>query len=148
MRAVLDNVPARIRNPGAVRPWQHVLEPLGGYLLLAERLWQDGRSHAGAWNFGPGEDDARTVAWVADRVAALWGEGARWERDRAEAPPEAHMLRLDCAKARQILGWRPRWPLDTALAHTVDWYKGYAQAADLRALTLDQIDAYTREPAW
>ena len=97
-----------IRNPLATRPWQHVLEPLAGYLVLAERLWHDGQAVAEGWNFGPGDDDARPVGWIADRMASLWGGGAAWTADGSVQPHEAHLLRLDCAKARQRLRWKPR----------------------------------------
>lgn len=135
--------PAAIRNPDAVRPWQHVLEPLGGYLLLAERLAGEPSRYAGAWNFGPDPADTRAVSEVADRLATLWGAGARWEQDPARRPHEARSLRLDCSKAAAALDWRPRIGLDEALAWTVDWYRAVsADPAAARASTLAQIDRY------
>jgi CDP-glucose 4,6-dehydratase len=135
-------VPAMIRHPGAVRPWQHVLEPLRGYLDLAERLHTDGQAYAEAWNFGPGEDDARPVAWIADTLAGLWGRGASWRAPAGRHPHETQCLRLDSSKARARLGWRPAMRLPQALASVTDWALARRSGADLRALTLDQIITY------
>jgi CDP-glucose 4,6-dehydratase len=143
-RAAAARQPVRIRNPKAVRPWQHVLEPLAGYLLLAERLFTEGSRFAEAWNFGPADADARPVAEVMDKVVRLWGEGLRWEPDTAAHPHEAQLLRLDSAKARGTLGWRPRLPLDEALAWTVDWYKAQLRGDDMRRATLGQIERYAQ----
>ncbi len=139
MRAALKGEPARIRNPNAVRPWQHVLDPLHGYLMLAERLWRNGPEFAGGWNFGPVEEDAIPVGKVADQLVACWGKGARWIADAGVHPHEAHYLKLDCSKARSQLGWRPSLALAEALAWTVDWYRGYGQKADLKAICVEQI---------
>jgi CDP-glucose 4,6-dehydratase len=148
VRAFLDKRPAAIRMPHAVRPWQHVLDPLAGYLLLARRLWDDGAAFADGWNFGPSPGEEGPVSSIVERIAALWGGGARWEFAPEEGQPEAATLRLDATRARLELGWRPRWPVDAALARTVEWYRACGAGADLQALTLAQIDAYTRqEPA-
>jgi CDP-glucose 4,6-dehydratase len=138
--------PAKIRNPDAVRPWQHVLDPLFGYLLLAEKLWDGGHDFAEAWNFGPGPRDLRTVESVVERVKALWGGAATWEPCRPARLPEAEAarLQLDSAKARTRLGWSPRLPLDESLAWTVRWYTGYASGADMRSVTESQISRYER----
>ncbi len=142
VRGFAAGEPVPIRRPDAVRPWQHVLEPVRGYLHLAERLWSRPEL-AGAWNFGPDEADARPVRWVADRLVELWGEGARWRLDGAEHPPEADFLRLDCAKAKSLLGWSPILPLDEALDWLVEWYRAHRDGrTDLRELTLSQIAAY------
>jgi CDP-glucose 4,6-dehydratase len=141
-RAAAAREPVRIRNPKAVRPWQHVLEPLAGYLLLAERLHAEGTPAAGAWNFGPDKADSRPVAEVADRVVKLWGDGLRWEQDSASHPHEAILLRLDSAKARKHLAWQPRLALDDALAWTVDWYRAFLGRQDMRRVTLAQIARY------
>lgn len=141
MKAFAEGRTLRIRNPQAIRPWQHVLEPLAGYLMLAERLWDD-RSFAGAWNFGPSDDDARPVAEVAERLAALWGANAAVELEPGEKPHEAQLLKLDSSKARTSLQWKPRLDLDTALARVVEWYRLHASGGDVRALTLAQIDSY------
>jgi len=142
VRGILAGEPTAIRRPQAIRPWQHVLEPVGGYLELAERLVVDGPAFAEAWNFGPDDADCRPVGWVADRLVELWGEGARWERDVADHPAEAHFLRLDCAKARERLGWRPRLPLERALEGLVAWHRARAAGEDVRQRTLEEIADY------
>jgi CDP-glucose 4,6-dehydratase len=134
--------PAHIRNPGAVRPWQQVLEPLRGYLTLAEHLYQQGAPFGEAWNFGPDADDARPVAWIADRMAALWGEGASWQADGGEHPHEAAFLRLDASKARSRLHWHPALDLQRTLELTVDWARASRTGADMRRHTLAQIESY------
>ncbi|MDD5363752.1 MAG: CDP-glucose 4,6-dehydratase [Gallionellaceae bacterium] len=140
LRAWQDGTPLPVRYPEAVRPWQYVLEPLAGYLQLAERL------HAGqdaeAWNFGPADADMHPVGALLDRLAALWGEGAAWQADGAEHPHEAGLLRLDSSKARIRLGWRPKYDTDAALARVVEWHRAWLAGADMRAYTLDQIDRY------
>ncbi|KUY47731.1 CDP-glucose 4,6-dehydratase [Burkholderia sp. RF2-non_BP3] len=133
-----------IRNPHAIRPWQHVLEPLGGYLLLAERLYVEGVRYAGAWNFGPDDADAQSVQAIVERMASRWGDNARWQLDGGDHPHEATYLKLDCSKARARLGWRPRWDLDLTLDKIVDWYKAARECEDARTLTLAQIADYTR----
>ena len=140
LRAVAAGEPLAIRAPGSVRPWQHVLEPLAGYLLLAERLLESDR-FAEAWNFGPSEDDARPVGWVVDQLCGLLPD-ARWRRDGADHPHEAGMLRLDSTKARHRLGWRPRWGLAEALARTTDWHREWQSGADMAAVSLAQIGAF------
>ncbi|MCC7411659.1 MAG: CDP-glucose 4,6-dehydratase [Gammaproteobacteria bacterium] len=143
VRAFTARRRAAIRNPEAIRPWQHVLEPLGAYLHLAERLAGDPARCARAWNFGPDPIDTRTVRWVADRVAALWGDGAAWEQDPGSRPHEARSLRLDCSLAAAELGWRPSLGLEEALAWTVEWYRAAAaDPARAAAITCAQIDAY------
>jgi len=115
IRRWLDGRSVLIRNPHAVRPWQHVLDPLGAYLLLAEKLYEEGARYAESWNFGPRDRDARPVSWVVERCRSLWGDGASWERDEEEHPHEASYLKLDCSKALAHLGWQPRWNLEKAL---------------------------------
>jgi CDP-glucose 4,6-dehydratase len=144
VRAFMGGKPAVIRNPDAIRPWQHVLEPLSGYLVLAERLWGEGSSYAEAWNFGPDEHDTKPVRWVADKLAAMWGDGAGWKVDEKRHPHEAHYLKLDSSKARGRLGWRRILNLDQALRLTVDWYQMHAQGGDLQAITRRQIIDYTK----
>ena len=141
-RAAAAREPVRIRNPKAVRPWQHVLEPLAGYLRLAEQLWSDGARAAEAWNFGPDKSDSRPVAEVVERVVQLWGDGLRWEQDKGTHPHESILLRLDSAKARKRLGWEPRLALDESLAWTVDWYKAFLRKEDMRRFTLSQLARY------
>jgi len=130
-----------VRYPDATRPWQHVLEPLAGYLRLAERLWSDGPAAAGAWNFGPDEADVMPVRWLLERLCELV-PGTRWQALGTPQPHEAGLLKLDSSKARALLGWRPRWSLATALARTVEWQQAFEAARDLRACCLEQIRAY------
>ncbi len=131
-----------IRNPHAIRPWQHVLEPLRGYLTLAERLYQVGPAFAEAWNFGPRDDDAKSVEWIVRRMAELWGSGAAWQLDLSTQPHEAHYLKLDISKASSRLGWQPTLSLDEALQLTVEWARQRASRSNLKSLTLDQIQQY------
>jgi CDP-glucose 4,6-dehydratase len=142
MRAALERRPVAIRSPGAVRPWQHVLNPLAGYLLLTERLWDDG-AYAAGWNFGPDDEDAKPVAWIVERLTDLWPEGITWERAGSDADrAEMRDLRLDSSKARQRLGWVPRWNLEQALRSTVAWYRAFEAGDDVREVALDQIRSY------
>ncbi|QMV20357.1 CDP-glucose 4,6-dehydratase [Granulicella sp. 5B5] len=147
IRSFTANQPAIIRNPRAVRPWQHVLEPLSGYLTLAERPFTDGQSVTGAWNFGPSEAGAQPVRYLADSMVKAWGDGAAWvPAEDEQAVHEAHLLNLDSSKARTLLGWRPRWRLDEALAHTVDWYREFYHGGDIRSFSLRQIEHYASNP--
>jgi len=142
MRAFLADRPCLIRNPSAFRPWQFVLEPLRGYLLLAERLMEDGARYASGWNFGPVDGDAKPVSWIADELARSWGEQASWSQDSAGHPREAHALKLDASKAGTYLRWRPALPLQQALGWIVEWYHAFQRGDDLRLLTLQQIEQY------
>lgn len=145
IRALENGTPIPVRNPRAIRPWQHVLDCLQGYLLLIEKLYHDGPAYAGAYNFGPGEGEAHTVEWVAGRVCAAWGRDASYTVDREEnAPPEAPVLRLDSTKSRRELGWEPKLPAARAIDWTMDWYKRYKTAAPA-ALCEEQIRAYMEE---
>lgn len=143
LRAFQMGQPAFIRNPNAIRPWQHVLEPLSGYLLLAEKLYEEGSVYAEAWNFGPSEGDVRPVRWIAERLAQHWGGNAHWSHETGNHPHEAHWLKLDCAKARARLHWKPRWSLAQTLERIVQWHRQHQAGADLRALTLQQIQDYS-----
>ncbi len=142
IRSFTEGEKVVIRSPGAIRPWQYVLEPLRGYLMLAERLYTEGEAFRGGWNFGPRDGDARPVQAIVDRMAEQWGEGAAWELDRGANPHEATYLKLDSSKATQLLGWRPVTTLDVTLDWLVAWYRGHRAGADLRALTLDQLSRY------
>ncbi len=142
MRAIVKGEPVHIRNPHAIRPWQHVLEPLSGYLLLAEKLYQEGAAYAEGWNFGPGDEDARPVQWIVERLSNTWGEGASWKLDTGNHPHEAHYLKLDCSKAKARLHWQPRWPLAHTLNAIVEWHRAHRDGQDMRKTTLRQIDAY------
>lgn len=144
IRAILAGEAVPIRNPHAIRPWQHVLEPLSGYLALAQRLYTDGPAFASGWNFGPPEEDARPVQWLVERLCALWGAGADWRLDGGDHPHEAHYLKLDCAKAHAELCWWPRWGLERTLASIVEWTRAYQNGGDLRAMCRQQIADYTQ----
>jgi CDP-glucose 4,6-dehydratase len=142
VRALSNGEAALIRNPGAVRPWQHVLEPLAGYLVLAERLWMDPARFAGGWNFGPVIEDALSVRDVADSFVRAWGKPASWQADGRSHPHEANYLRLDASKARKELGWKPRLRVEQAIGWTAEWYKKQAAGASARELCLAQIAQY------
>lgn len=142
MRAIAEGRPVAIRNPQAVRPWQHVLEPLAGYLQVAERLWSDGGEFAEAWNFGPAYQDCRPVSWIVARLAQQWGEAATWEIDSRPQPHEANFLKLDSSKARARLGWCPRWDLGRALQAIVDWHQAHLAGADMRDMVMKQVREY------
>jgi CDP-glucose 4,6-dehydratase len=131
----------RIRAPNAVRPWQHVLEPLSGYLMLAERLVTDDANFAEAWNFGPEESDAKPVSWIVDRLCQKVPH-ARWALEGTPQPHEAGLLKLDSAKAKTRLGWAPRWPLEIALDKTIEWHQAWKEAQSMADVTVKQIDAY------
>ncbi len=139
MRAALAGEQVRVRNPNSIRPWQHVLNPLGGYLVLAQALWGS-PEHACGWNFGPPEEDARPVGWIVERVGELWPDELRWTLDDGPHPHEARYLKLDSSLARARLGWRPLLGLEQALEVTVGWYRQLADGADMRAATMAQID--------
>jgi CDP-glucose 4,6-dehydratase len=142
IRAFLQGQAVSVRRPAAVRPWQHVLDPLSGYLLLIEQMWERGKGFDQAWNFGPSVRDVKPVRWIVERMIELWGSGVRMELDTSAQPHEAAMLSLDCSKAHAMLGWAPRLALDEALKWTVEWYKAFQRGADMRALTESQIDRY------
>jgi CDP-glucose 4,6-dehydratase len=141
VRALIAGEPPLIRSPGAIRPWQHVLEALGGYLLIAGRLIEGCEWAATAWNFGPADSDVQRVDWIADRLTARWGSPG-WDRGTASGPHEANILKLDCAKARGVLGWRPALTLADALAMIVDWHRPVADGGDARKITHSQLDEY------
>ena len=130
-----------IRSPGSIRPWQHVLEALGGYLMIAERLLAGEAAFADAWNFGPADDDARPVRWIVARMLDLYGRTG-WEQPAGAQPHEAATLKLDTAKARHALGWRPAMSLDMALSMVAEWHQSHDGGADARAVSLDQIRSY------
>jgi CDP-glucose 4,6-dehydratase len=141
MRGALGGTPVRVRNPASVRPWQHVLNPLSGYLALAEAVAGDA-AFADGWNFGPADEDARPVGWIVERVGELWPGELEVVTDPGPHPHEARHLKLDSSKARAQLGWRPRWDLEEALARIVEWYAVLRDGGDVRAATLAQIEAF------
>jgi CDP-glucose 4,6-dehydratase len=143
VRGALAGSPVVVRNPEAVRPWQHVLDSLSGYLLLARALLDEGQASAEGWNFGPAGDDGLTVAAVADEFVRGWGEGAAWRLDDGANPHEAQLLRLDSSKARARLDWRPRWNAGDALRRTIEWYRGsHVEGRDPRELAIACIADY------
>lgn len=142
IRALSKNKPLRIRYPDAVRPWQHVLELLYGYLLLCDRLYHDGTRFSGAWNFGPDHKTEYTVRWVVDYVKTLWGNSKPWQIDKGLHPHETAFLKLNSAKARTKLGWKPRWNIHRAIEKTVEWYKAYERGENMSDITLKQIEEY------
>ena len=143
LRAFEQGKPVTIRNPLATRPWQHVLEPLSGYLTLAETLHTEGQVFAEAWNFGPRDEDTRPVQWIVEQMAQVWGQGAGWQQDQDDQHPhEAGHLKLDISKSRSRLGWQPAMQLAQALQLTVDWAKAFQAGLDVRQLTLNQISHY------
>lgn len=133
-----------IRHPEAIRPWQHVLEPLRGYATLAQRLYEHGPRFAEGWNFGPNDEDSMTVGWIAQRMVEMWGADAHWVTTGGDHPHEAHMLKLDISKARSQLGWSPKLGLEQALQLTIDWSHGRRNGADVHQLTLAQISVYQK----
>lgn len=143
LRAIQAGQSVNIRNPHATRPWQHVLEPLSGYLALAEKLYTQGSAFAEAFNFGPAEEDAKPVQWIVEQLTKLWGDGAAWHLDGGTHPHEAHYLKLDCSKACAALGWVPRWHLGRALQTIITWHKQQNLGQDMRDLCLQQINQYT-----
>jgi len=143
LRAFEQNLPVVVRNPNATRPWQHVLEPLGGYLRLAELLYTQGHAFAEGWNFGPKDDDARPVQWIVEYMSRDWGNGVSWQQDGGQHPHEANYLKLDISKAKARLGWQPRWPLATALEKISIWQRAWLAHEDMHQLCLTQIQHYT-----
>lgn len=141
VRAFATGEAVRIRSPQALRPWQHTLDCLHGYMQLAERLCSDA-AYAEAWNFGPADADTQPVSWIVERMVKAWGKGASWELDARPAPHEATLLKLDSSKARTRLGWRPKLDLAQALDWTVEWYRAHRDGKDMQAVTLQQLDRY------
>lgn len=146
MRAALAGETLHVRNPEAIRPWQHVLNPLSGYLVLAQSLWES-PEHASGWNFGPADEDARAVGWIVRRMSELWPDGLRVTHDAGPHPHEARYLKLDSSRARAHLGWLPAWGLAEGLSAVVEWYRRMREGDDLHTVTLEQIEAFQYPPA-
>ena len=145
LRAFSNKEAVVIRNPLATRPWQHVLEPLSGYLTLAQRLYEDGLAFAEGWNFGPEQDDVKSVKWILDFMTDKWGDDAAWEIDPAHQLHEAQLLKLDISKALNKLDWAPKWSLSKALESTIYWHKSWQNGEDMKAVSLSQIQDYQNE---
>ena len=145
MQAAVEGRTVTVRNPHSVRPWQHVLNPLSGYVCLAQRLAESGQAFAEAWNFSPAVEEARPVSWLVEHLRRRWpGELSVEAAPGASDPHEARLVKLDASKARERLGWTPRWSLDRAVEAIVEWYEAYRDRRDLRAVTIDQIEAFGR----
>ena len=142
MKGILDNQPIKIRKPDAIRPWQFVLDPLNGYLLLAEKLWNEGSAYIGSWNFGPNEENIKQVSWLVEKLTQLWGNKTYYEIDNENYGHEATILKLDCSKANTKLGWFPKIDIEQALQWTVDWYRQYEKNNSIREFTERQIDNF------
>lgn len=142
IRSITKGEKVKIRSPFAIRPWQHVLEPLTGYLLLAAKLFTDGPAYAQGWNFGPDDSDAKNVEWITNSICTLWGDNAAFEIDTNPQPHEANYLKLDCSKSKAELGWFPKWDIETTLKSIVDWNKDFISNENIRTVTENQIDQY------
>ena len=145
IRAILKGDKFKIRNPKAVRPWQYVLEPLRGYLMLAQKLYRNGAEFSEAWNFGPNRSDARSVEWIAKEICKKWGQGASFVIDKGKHPHETNYLFLDHSKAKSKLGWGPKWDINKAIDMIVDWTKAYSKRGKLRDTCFEQIFEYTEK---
>lgn len=143
LNSIASNQDVVLRNPNAIRPWQHVLEPLSGYLMLAEKLYSEGEPWAQAWNFGPYDSDARTVSWIVEQLIRECDSTAGWQLESEAQPHEAQHLKLDCSKARQQLGWNPVWNLDSCLKEIAQWHAAWTRGADMQAFSLDTIKRFT-----
>ena len=142
LRALEKRTPVVIRHPNSIRPWQHVLEPLSGYLLLAERLYTEGQTYAEAWNFGPRDEDTRPVKWIVERLCEEWGNDASWILEQQNQAHEANVLKLDISKAREQLNWSPRWSLENSLSKIVSWHRAWLEGQDVKAVCLEQISSF------
>jgi CDP-glucose 4,6-dehydratase len=143
IRACMEHRTVLIRNPHALRPWQHVLEPLSGYMKLIESLYQHPKDYSEAWNFGPNDDDVKPVGWIADYATQAWGN--HWDHDKNVYPHEATYLKLDCSKAKSRLQWHPRWHLEKGLQATIDWYQAYSRMENMREKSLNQIKNFINQ---
>ncbi len=141
-RSLVFGVKLEIRNPASIRPWQHALEPLAGYMKLAEKLYDGEKKFAEAWNFGPAEEDSKPVGWILEEIRRVWNEPVNWKIADGEQPHEARLLKLDSAKAKNELKWSPKLSLDEAVKITVQWYRGFKDKKNLTELTGNQIDFY------
>lgn len=142
IKSLSASKPVYIRNPSAVRPWQHVLEPLNGYLTLLERMYESGTRFEGPWNFGPDSVDSMPVSWIADVLCRQWSDDARWESDDASHPHEAGLLRLDSTRARIHLGWRPDISMTRRISQAADWYRAYQNQCDMHKYTMTELSEY------
>lgn len=142
VRSLLKGEQIVIRSPHSIRPWQHVLEPLSGYLSLAQKLYEDGPKYAEAWNFGPEDEDAKPVEWLVKRLCEKWGGATSCVIDKGPHPHEANYLKLDCSKAKAALGWNPRWSLDKAIESIIEWTRAYEKHDNIMVICRGQIQEY------
>lgn len=142
IKSLINRKAIMIRNPQAIRPWQHVLEPLSGYLLLAQSLYENGSDYAESWNFGPDDCESKPVEWLVRKMCELWDGQAEYQIDTSPQPHEANYLKLDCSKAKMRLNWQPRWTLEKTMLTVVEWIQAYQQQRDMRQVCLQQIDEY------
>ena len=144
LKAFEKSKPVIVRNPLSTRPWQHVLEPLSGYLVLAQKLYEKGDEFAEAWNFGPKDEGCKPVNWILDKMVKKWGDGASWELDKNSNPHEAGYLKLDCSKASARLNWRPNWKLESTLKLIIDWHQAWISEDDMYKKCLEEIEKYNK----
>ena len=144
LKSFESNKPVIIRNPLSTRPWQHVLEPLSGYLVLAQQLFSKGDEFAEGWNFGPKEEDSKPISWILDKMLTDWGNGAGWELDTNNNPHEAKFLKLDCSKAAYKLHWQPRWDLEYTLRTIVSWHQKWSEGKNMNEICLQEIARYLK----
>ncbi len=142
IKGIINQQEIEIRNPDALRPWQHVLEPLYGYLLLAEALYNEPKLFAGSWNFGPNDQDVKPVKWIVNQLLQFANESISWKIESQNHAHEAHFLKLDSSKSKNKLNWHPQWSLETALKHAMDWYRAYQQKENMQEKTLTQINSF------
>jgi CDP-glucose 4,6-dehydratase len=142
LRAFEQKEPVVVRNPLSTRPWQHVLEPLSGYLVLAQHLYNDGAAFAQAWNFGPRDEDCKPVSWILDKMVNKWGDGASWKLDQNNNPHEAGFLKLDCSKAALKLNWSPKWNLEHTLDTIINWQQNWISGVNVKQQCLQEIANY------
>jgi CDP-glucose 4,6-dehydratase len=145
LKAFEKNEPVIVRNPMSTRPWQHVLEPLSGYLVLAQQLFKEGSNFAESWNFGPKDEDCKPVSWILDTMVNNWGKGAKWELDKNSNPHEAGFLKLDCSKAAMRLNWSPKWNLEQTLESIINWHQNYLAQKNIQEQCLLEIAKYQND---
>ncbi len=145
LRAFEKNELVVVRNPKATRPWQHVLEPLSGYLVLGQYLYEEGNGFAEGWNFGPKDEDCKPVSWILDKMTSKWGKGASWQLDKNSNPHEAGFLKLDCSKAGMLLNWHPKWNLEDTLESIIHWHQNYLSGNDIQKQCLLEITKYQKD---
>jgi CDP-glucose 4,6-dehydratase len=145
LRAFEKKEPVIVRNPMSTRPWQHVLEPISGYLVLAQHLFEEGSNIAEGWNFGPKDEDCKPVSWILDKMVTNWGKGASWELDKNNNPHEAGYLKLDCSKAAMRLNWFPKWNLEYTLESIINWHQHYLAQKNIQEQCLLEIAKYQKD---